>query len=144
MFTTLTESVEELLKLYGKRWNIEVDLCTLKKTLRMGELTCTTADMVAKEIDAGMAAYNLVRAVTYMASQQSGLAPRRYSFTRVRNVLNAFLPLIATARSPEEAEQLVAKIMYYVGQAKLPNRKKRRSYPRALWPKPQKYPYRKA
>lgn len=144
LFTTLPDSKEEILKLYGKRWNIELDLRTLKSTLRLEQLTCTTSDMVAKEIDVAMAAYNLVRAVTYMASQQSGLAPRRYSFTRVRNVLNAFLPLIASAKSPEEAQRIFAKMMYYVGQAKLPNRKKRSSYPRAVWPKPHKYPKRKA
>jgi hypothetical protein len=34
--------------------------------------------------------------------------------------------------------------MYYVGQAKLPRRKRqRRCYPREVWPQPYKYPKRK-
>ncbi len=48
---------------YGQRWRIELDLRTLKSTLRLDQLTCATAAMVAKETDAGIAAYNLVRAV---------------------------------------------------------------------------------
>jgi hypothetical protein len=35
-------------------------------------------------------------------------------------------------------------MMYYVGQAKLPNRKKRRpSYPRAVWGKPKSFPHQR-
>ena len=144
LFTTLEGSVEELLPLYGKRWNIELDLRILKDMLRLEQLTCTKPDMVAKEIDLGMEAYNLIRAVTYVASQKTGLAVRRYSFTQVRRVVNAFLPLIAAAKSPEEAQQIVERMMYYVEQAKLPNRGKRPSSPRSVWGRPKIYPTRKA
>jgi hypothetical protein len=54
--------------------------------------------MVAKDINMGIAAYNLVRAVTCLASRQSGIPPRGYSFTRVRRILDAFGPDLA-ARS---------------------------------------------
>src|SRR5206468_3476455 len=87
LFTTLELSESEMLAIYGQRWNIETDLRTLKSTLRLDQLTCFSPDMVAKEIDLGIAAYNLVRAVTCLASQQSGLAPRGYSFTRVRRIV---------------------------------------------------------
>ncbi len=40
--------------------------------------------MVAKELNLAMAAYHLVRAVTYVAAQKAGLPPRPFSFTRVR------------------------------------------------------------
>jgi hypothetical protein len=36
----------------------------LKGTLELEQLTCTSPEMVAKEIDVAMLAYNLVRAVT--------------------------------------------------------------------------------
>ena len=36
--------------------------------VRLQQLTCRTPDMVAKEIDMGIAAYNLVRAVTCLTS----------------------------------------------------------------------------
>ena len=67
-------------ELYGQRWNIETDLRTLKSTLCLDQLTCSTPDMVAKEIDMGIAAYNLVRAMIAFASQQSGIATPRLQF----------------------------------------------------------------
>ena len=42
--------------------------------------------MVAKELNMAMAAYNLVRAITYIAAERAGMGARGYSFTRVRNV----------------------------------------------------------
>jgi hypothetical protein len=147
LFTTLAAaeaSREDLLQLYGKRWNIELDLRTLKGTLQLEQLTCTSPDMVAKEIHAAMIAYNLVRAVMYAAAAQSGIAPRRYSFARVRNIVEHFLPFIVSAKTPEEAQALTDKMMRCVGNKKLRNRKGRRSYPRAVWGRPRTFPSRKA
>ena len=100
--------------------------------------------MVAKEIDVGMPACNLVRAVTCLAAQTAGLTPRSFGFTRVRKVINAFTPLIAAAKNEDEARKLFDKMMYYVGQAKLPKRKrKRQAYPRVVWGGGAKFPTRK-
>ena len=87
---------------------------------------------------------NLVRAVMYAAAAQSGIAPRGYSFARVRHVVEHFLPFIAAAQTPEEAQALTDKMMECVGQKKLRNRKGRRSYPRAVWGRPRTFPSRKA
>lgn len=143
LFTTLEDPPEQLVQLYGKRWNIEVDLRHLKGTLRLEELTCTSTEMVAKEIDVAMLAYNLVRAVIYLTALQAGLEPRVISFTQVRNVLQVFLPRIAAAADQRTARQLYDDMLYYLSQCKLPQRK-RSSYPRAVWPKPKTYPSRHA
>ena len=90
-------TTQEAFDLYGQRWAIETDLRTLKSTLQLDQLTCTTTEMVAKEIDMGTAAYNLVRSVMVLASQQSGIPPRGYSFTRVRRIVEAFAPKLAAA-----------------------------------------------
>jgi putative transposase len=144
LFTTLSEEADSILELYGRRWHIETDLRSLKQTLRLDQLTSTTLEMVAKEIDVAMMAYNLVRAVICVAAQKADLPPRSFSFSRVRNVINAFAPLIASAGDPQKAQAQFDKMMYYVGQAQLPRRhRKRLSYPRAVWPQPRKYPKRK-
>ena len=144
LFTTLEAEADEIVQLYGKRWNIETDLRSLKVTLQLEQLTCTSSEMVAKEIDVALLAYNLVRAVTYVAAQSAGLPPRSFGFTRVRNVVHAFAPLIAAAKDEQEAQKLWDDMMYYVGQAKLPKRtRKRPSYPRAVWGKPKGFPKRK-
>lgn len=145
LFTTLLEDDPgSVIELYGYRWNIETDLRSLKAVLGMEQLTSITPEMVAKEIDVATLAYNLVRAVTCVAARKAGLEPRQFSFTRVRNVINTFAPLIAAARDERQGQQLFDKMMYYVSQAKLPRRRaKRPSYPRAAWLKPQKYSKRK-
>jgi hypothetical protein len=145
LFTTLPDAPEEVVKIYGYRWNIELDLRSLKGTLRLDDLTCNTPEMVAKEINLAMLSYNLVRAVMYLTAQKAGLEPRAFSFTRVRNVLNAFLPAITAATDERQAQKAMEDMMYYLNQAQLPRRKgKRSSYSREVWPRPKSYPARHA
>jgi hypothetical protein len=145
MFTTWAATpASQLTEVYGQRYNVETDLRSLKSTLHLEQLRCTTPDMIAKELDLAMAAYNLVRAVIYLAAQKAGLPPRAYSFTRVARVVQTFAPLLAGAKTPEEAREIMDQIQYYAGQAKLskPTRP-RPPYPRASWYKPQSFPKRK-
>jgi hypothetical protein len=145
LFTTLPIDQNEVLRIYGLRWNVETDLRTLKSRLHLEQLSCTTPEMVAKEINVAMAAYNLVRAVTCLASEGSGIPPRGYSFTRVQRIIEAFTPLVANAASQQEGQKHFDLMMYYVGQAKLPKRKRKRpAYPRLVWARGAKFPNRKA
>jgi hypothetical protein len=143
LFTTLEEPAEQVIELYGKRWNIEVDLRSLKSTLRLEELTCTTTAMVAKEIDVAMLAYNLVRAVMSLTAGKAGLEPRVFSFTRVNKLLQAFGPRIAAAADERSARKLYDDLQYYLSQCKLPQRQ-RPSRSRSVWPKPKTYTVRHA
>jgi len=144
LFTTLSLPADEVFALYGKRWAIETDLRTLKSTLRLDQLTCSTADMVAKEINMGIAAYNLVRALIGFASEQSGVPPRGYSFTKVRIILQTFAPALAQAPTQAVAQRILDQIMRCVQQAKLPRRnRKRPSSPREVWKRGITFPNRK-
>jgi|ERR1035438_4013576 hypothetical protein len=42
LVTSLSADQEQVLGLYGQRWNIETDLRSLKSTLDLGPLSCTT------------------------------------------------------------------------------------------------------
>ncbi len=144
LFTSWNATPTQILEVYGQRWGVETDLRTLKGTLHLEQLRCTTPEMVAKELDLAMAAYNLIRAVIYLAAQQAGLPPRSFSFSRVCHLIQAFAPLLAAAQTPEECQAITDRLLHYVRQARLPKRtRKRPSYPRAVWPKPQSYPRRK-
>jgi hypothetical protein len=144
VFTTLPGSPTELFALYGQRWTIETDLRTLKSTLCLDQLTCSTPDMVAKEIDMGIAAYNLVRAMIGFASEQSGLPARGFSFTKVRQIMEIFGPELAHAPNPQAAQKIFDRMMRCVQQSRLPRRKRKRSsYPRQLWGKGTSFPPRK-
>jgi hypothetical protein len=145
LFTSLSAKAEAAVELYGQRWNIETDLRSLKSTLDLEQLTCTTPEMVAKELNLAMAAYNLVRAITCLAAERSGIPPRGYSFTRIRRIIETFTPLVANAKTPEDGQRYFDQMMHYVGQAKLPRRKRRRpSYPRAVWGRGDGFPRRKS
>jgi hypothetical protein len=143
LLTTLDWPADEVFQLYGKRWLIETDLRSLKSTLKLEQLTCNSVEMVAKEINIAMLTYNLVRATAMLAAQAAGMPPRSFSFTRVLHVARAFAPLIADAQDQHGAQQIQAKMMYYVSRAKIRKRKcKRTSYPRAVWGRPRVFPKR--
>jgi hypothetical protein len=144
LFTTVPSTQQEAFQLYGQRWTIETDLRTLKSTLCLEQLTCLTPEMVAKEIELAIAAYNLVRAMIAFASQQSGIPPRGYSFTKVRHIAEAFASELAHAPNPQAAKRIFDQMMTYIQQAKLPRRKRKRpSYPRAVWARRGDFPKRK-
>ena len=141
-FTTLPDPPEQILKLYGQRWRIETDLRTLNSSLKLDQFTCSTPDMVDKEIGMAMAAYNLGRAITCLASEQSGIPPRGYSFTQVQRIVQKFSPVLAAAKDPYDAQRIFDQIMICVPQAQLPRRRKRPTYPGAVWPRGAYFPSR--
>jgi putative transposase len=141
LFTTLEDAAEQIVEWYGKRWNIEVDLRTLKGELKLEQLTCTSVEMVAKEIDVAMLAYNLVRAVMFLTAERTGLEPRAFSFTQVKHVLQAFLPRILADPDERSKQRRYADMLYYLDQCRL-RRRERSGYPRAVWIKPKAYPSR--
>jgi hypothetical protein len=145
LFASLPANTDAVVELYGQRWNIETDLRSLKSTLDLEQLTCTTPEMAAKELNLAMAAYNLVRAITCLAAGRSGIPPRSFSFTRIRRIIETFTPLVANAKTPQDGQRYFDQMMHYVGQAKLPKRKRKRpSYPRAVWGRGEGFPRRKS
>jgi hypothetical protein len=139
LFTTLLLPADEIVKLYGLRWNIETDLRSLKQTVRLGHLRSQSKPMVTKELISGIIAYNLVRIVQMAAAQLAGVDTRELSFSGVLTVVNTWLPSLMDARDPEQLSKLVARMLTAAAQAKLPKRRKRRSYPRAIWGRPQEW-----
>jgi len=69
-----------LAKLYEQRWNIELDLRSIKTHMGMEMLRCLTHEMVEKEIAVNLLAYNLIRAHMAEAAQQYDKVPRQLSF----------------------------------------------------------------
>jgi hypothetical protein len=97
--TTLLDSQEvtpdDLAQLYRARWNAELDLRSLKRTLQMDVLRCKTPELVRKEIWTHILAYNLVRTIMAQAATEHGLEPRSISFKGTVQTLAAFQPVIA-------------------------------------------------
>jgi hypothetical protein len=144
LFTTLDLSADEIVQLYGLRWNVETDLRTIKKTIRLEMLRCKTPDMVAKELILAVMAYNLVRAIIEESAQRTGMDPRQYSFSQVQDLINAWLPHIASITSERKRKAEYERMMKNVAQCKLYKRKKRPSYPRVVWQPRRKFPSRRS
>jgi DDE family transposase len=85
---------EELATLYRARWNNELDLRSIKRTLQMHQLRCKTPELVRKEIWTHILAYNLIRTIMAQAAATHGLVPRSISFKGTVQTLEAFQPVI--------------------------------------------------
>ena len=92
LFTTLEEPREILVEMYRRRWDIELDIRSLKQTLHMHSLSSKSPQMAAKELLLATAGYNLIRSVQMAAARQANLEPRRLSFSRVQAVVMTAVP----------------------------------------------------
>jgi hypothetical protein len=144
LFTTLTLPVDQILELYGHRWNVETDLRSLKQTVGLYMLHCKSPAMIAKELILGVTAYNLVRTVMQAAARSANLEPRSLSFSRTQDVLHAWLPYLATLPDGPLYQSELQRMMRAVSQCRLYKRNQTTSYPRETWGRPRVYPSRKS
>lgn len=85
-----TVSAKDIDALYGRRWQVEVDLRSIKAEMGMDILRTQSAPMVSKEIAVYLLAYNLVCAMMVRAVAGSGIAPRSLSFKGTIQLYLAF------------------------------------------------------
>src|SRR5665213_1018666 len=143
LFTTLLLPQAEVLALYGKRWKIETDLRSLKRTVRLHHIAARNESMMEKELLTAVAAYNLVRAVMALAARRHNLEPRQLSFTFVLNIVNASWHKLQAAPTAKAYQREVLDLLDAVAQGTHPKRSKPRSAPRAVWHRRHTFPARK-
>ena len=110
--TILDASIDgaQIGELYERRWDGEVDIRSIKSTMKMDILRCKTPEMVQKEIWAHLLAYNLLRTVMAVAASESKVEPREISFKGAKQALTAFAPKLEAARSEERARLVGAML----------------------------------
>lgn len=144
LFTTLTDRqvfpLQELVTLYGERWNVELDLRHVKTTLQMEQLDGQSVDIVRKELILGLTAYNLLRGLMGMAAIRAQRLPLELSLAQCwRRTMDAWRSLPPSA-SPAEVERVLDRLLVRLGRCVLPKRKRERFEPRAVWGRPRVYP----
>jgi hypothetical protein len=144
LFTTLSSSVEDVLALYKRRWNIETDLRSLKRTVNLHHIYAKSQDMFEKELLMAMSAYNFVRAVMCMAARRKAIDPRQLSFTGVLNVVNCAWSKLIDAPTKSAHDREFIRVLDLAGECTLAKRTKHRSYPRAVWNHHRQFPARPA
>lgn len=139
--TTLTDAkqygVDDLVTLYRERWNVELDIRSIKVAIGMDDLRCLSPEMVHKEIWACLLAYNLIRQKMLQAAKQRAQLPRRLSFTNALQVVAGawmVMPLLdRTTQGVLVRAELISIASQIVG--KRPGR----SEPRAVKRRPKAY-----
>jgi len=86
---------DDIAELYRARWQVELDIRTIKVTLGMDILRCRTPAMVHREIWTCLLAYNLIRQAMLQSARASGLSPRELSFTAAMQSVAANWQVIA-------------------------------------------------
>lgn len=71
---------QELKALYRSRWQVELDIRSIKTTLGMETLTCKTPEMAEKEMWVYFLAYNLIRIIMAQSAALANVLPRTLSF----------------------------------------------------------------
>jgi hypothetical protein len=128
-----TYSADELAALYRRRWLGELDLRTLKSTLKLDILRCKTPEMARKELRTGLLAYNLIRRTMLQAAIVAGRSPRELSFTAaMQTIAAAWMVSVVTE---EHHEVLVRLRLKHMASHRIGNRPNR-SEPRAIKRRP--------
>jgi putative transposase len=139
-------STADIADLYHQRWQVELDLRSIKQTLGMKFIHCKTPAMARKVLWAHLLGYNLVRKVAAQAAWEHDLTPRQISFAGTVHVLQAFRDQLLTSTTDEGLciyEALFDVVAtHYVGDRPgrvEPRRLKRRydKYPRLRFPRAQ-------
>lgn len=143
LVTTLTDARAvtplELDALYRKRWQVEVDLRSIKAVMGMAILRAKAPAMIEKEMGIHLLAYNLVRGLMARAASAIDVIARALSFKGTLQLLLAFQQHLRWA-GKRPAETMIAHLLGAIGAMTLPIRPgrvephaiKRRPKPHAL------------
>lgn len=106
---------KELFDLYSLRWQVEINLKSIKSTLKMDMLSCKTPDMVKKEIGVHFLAYNLIRIIIAEACSKDSLHPNHISFKGTIQLLNQFMPHFLSSNNNLYADLLQMIVKNRIG-----------------------------
>lgn len=134
LFTTLADAIQyslaEMVRLYGLRWHIELDLRYVKAQMESAQLEAHSAAMARKEWLASLIAYNLIRAAMLCSALHHGIPPLTLSFSACRRRLELWLREVGRAH-PRLLDRW-RRTLAEMSRCRLPQRRQPRpSEPRA-------------
>jgi hypothetical protein len=125
----------ELVQLYGRRWQVELNLRYVKVQMETAQWEAHSAEMARKEWLAGLIAYNLIRAAMLCAALHTQTQPLSLSFSACRRRLEYWLRDFGFTKRRAVANW--KQTLTQLGQCRLPKRRSARpNEPRAqlhLW-----------
>lgn len=144
LVTTLLDPVafpvEQLAKLYLRRWAVELFFRDIKIALGMDMLRCQTPDMVRKEIAMHAIAYNLIRALMQQAAARYHVPIERLSFKGTIDTLRQWADALHAAHAkPRAHTRLFHELLRILAEDTVPHRPDR-AEPRVRKRRPKAYP----
>ncbi len=107
IITTLVDpnefSKDDIADLYGFRWNVELDIRSIKQSLNLDHVRCKSPAMVHKELWTTLLGYNLIRATSTIAAKLHQKQPRQISFTGACQVVLSTWMLLSTGACRDAA-----------------------------------------
>jgi hypothetical protein len=141
--TTLTDAVlypaDAIRELYAQRWNIELHFAQIKTTLEIDILRCQSPEMIEKELQVHLIAYNLVRVLMQKAAHLHHVALERISFKGSLDTLRHWAQAIhACSKTPRKQAELINRMLEAIAGDLVPRRPGRKE-PRATKRRPKTY-----
>jgi hypothetical protein len=143
IITTLLDpeqyTLEDIAQLYGFRWNVELDIRSIKESLNLGHVRCKSPEMVRREFWMTLLAYNLIRTTAAGAALLHDKQPRQVSFTATCQYVLASWMSMATGSVKDPAmQQYIEELLSRIIQCEVAHRPGRLE-PRVVKRRPKPY-----
>jgi hypothetical protein len=138
MLDDVEYSAESIAELYRDRWMAELNLRSLKTTLKMEVLRGKSPDIIRKEVYMYAVTYNLIRSLMWQAARIHDGDPRRLSFAGAQQRIAAMAPYMERLSTDQHSVALIQRLIELIAADKLPNRPGRIE-PRAVKRRPKSY-----
>lgn len=135
LVTTLLDphqcSAQDIAHLYLRRWKIELWFRDIKTSMALEVLRCQRPQMLHKELEMFLIAYNFVRCLMVQAGATNRVALDRICFKGTVDSVRQFSLAIAQAGPKKKQNQLIVRLLEVIARDEVPDRPDRRE-PRAL------------
>lgn len=129
---------KEINWLYGERWQVELDLRSIKSVMGMSILRCKTPEMIRKEIWAFALAYNLIRLILFQSALFLRKIPRELSFKAAAQGIIYFYWILKVTKHRDEKQKIFRQLLFSIGQHSVGKRPYRQE-PREVKRRPKTY-----
>lgn len=145
VITSLTDpaehSKESIAELYGFRWNVELDIRSIKSNLNLEHVRCKSPEMVRRELWTTILAYNLIRTTAASAAAVHQCQPRQISFTSTCQAVLANWMVISNPYTPADVVyQITSNVLKQIQACNVADRPGRIE-PRKVKMRPKRYHY---
>lgn len=112
---------QDLATIYSRRWDIEINLRSIKSVMGMDMLSCKTPAMIRKEIGIHFLAYNCIRLIMAEACVKYDVLPWQVSFKGTVQLIDEFTPHFLNSNE-EKSKKIYNEMLRLVVKNKVGNR----------------------